>query len=239
MKSVLAIVLVFLLSALTILPAIGQSNQSTGHSYSIKSERTNYTISITAPSHEPAVVVSSRPYSTVKYGALFQPEAIGVGETAKSYVIGLSTPSDTGIQAPTNTSAAPNAEPKFSIEGIVYNDQNGNGKMDYNETGLANWTINLEQPAGNAVSKTLTDNNGGYGFFGLTPGEYAVAEILETGWSLTSPSDGKYAVNLTGNTTMLNFGNEMMPTSVQNETAPSNTTSYANVTLAENASLSK
>ena len=117
----------------------------------------------------------------MKYGALFQPEATGVGETAKSSVIGLSTPSDKGIQARTTTPTTPSAEPKFSIEGIVYNDQNGNGKMDYNETGLANWTINLEQPAGNVVSKTVTDNNGGYGFSGLASGEYAVSEVLDNG----------------------------------------------------------
>ena len=239
MRRVLAIVLVFLLSALIIFPAISQSNQSAGHSYSIKSDRTNYSIGITAPSHEPAVVVSSRPYSSVKYGALFQPEAKGVGETAKSYVIGLSTPSDKGIQAPTNTPAAPNAEPKFSIQGMVYHDQNGNGKMDYNETGLANWTINLEQPAGNVVSKTVTDTNGGYGFFGLTPGEYTVVENLEMGWNLTTPSGGKYAINLTNNANTLNFGNKIMPTPIQNATSPSNVTSSANLALAENASLSK
>ena len=111
--------------------------------------------------------------------------------------------------------------------------------MDYNETGLANWTINLEQPAGNVISKAVTDNNGGYGFSGLASGEYAVVENLETGWSLTSPSNGKYAVNLTNNANMLNFGNKIMPTPIQNATAPSNVTSSANVTLAENASLSK
>jgi hypothetical protein len=239
MKRILAIVLVSLLSALIIFPAVSQSNQSAGHSYSIKSERTNYSIGITAPSHEPAVVVSERPYSSVKYGALFQPEAKGVGETAKSYVIGLSTPSDKGIQAPTNTPAAPNAEPKFSIQGMVYHDQNGNGKMDYNETGLANWTINLEQPAGNVISKAVTDNNGGYSFNSLVPGEYAVAEVLEMGWSLTAPPNEKYAINLTNNANTLNFGNKIMPTPIQNATSPSNVTSSANLALAENASLSK
>jgi hypothetical protein len=127
---------------------------------------------------------------------------------------------------------------KFSIKGIVYHDQNGNGKMDYNETGLANWTINLEQP-GNVISKAVTDSAGGYGFVGLAPGEYTVVENLEPGWSLTSPSEGKYAVNLTKNANMLNFGNKIMPAPIQNATALSNVTSSANVTLAENASISK
>ena len=73
----------------------------------------------------------------------------------------------------------------------------------------------------------------------MAPGEYTVVENLETGWSLTSPSDGKYAVNLTSNENTLNFGNKIMPTPIQNATAPSNVTSSANATLAETASVSK
>jgi hypothetical protein len=238
MRKVLVIAIALMFAAIMLSPTMGYSVQSGNHSYSIKSTRVNYSISPQSPSHEPAVVVSSTPYSSVKYGALFQGEATGVGETAKSSVIGISTPSDKGIQAPTNTSAAPGSEPKFSIQGIVYHDQNGNGKMDYNETGLANWTINLEQP-GNVISKAVTDSAGGYGFVGLAPGEYTVVENLEPGWSLTSPSDGKYAVNLTKNANMLNFGNKIMPAPIQNATALSNVTSSANVTLAENASISK
>lgn len=210
MKRILAIVMVFLLSALIIPPAIGQSNQSIGHSYSINSERNNYSIGIVAPSHQPSVVISSKPYSSLKYGTLFQPEAQGVGETAKSSVIGLSTPSDLAIQARPNTPAVPKAEPKFSLQGVVYSDQNGNGKMDNNETGLANWTINLEQPPGNVISKATTDNDGRYGFHSLVPGMYTVVKNLKMGWNLTAPLDDKYAVNLTSNTTMLNFGNKMI-----------------------------
>jgi len=47
-------------------------------------------------------------------------------------------------------------ERKFFIQGMVYNDQNRNIKMDNNETGLANWTVNLEQPSGNVISKFTT-----------------------------------------------------------------------------------
>ena len=239
MRRVLTITIVLLFVSFVLSPTMGYSVQSGNHSYSIKSTRVNYTISPQVPSHEPAVVVSSKPYSSLKYGALFQPEATGIGETAKSNVIGLSTPYDTAIQARTNTPAIPTVAQKLLIQGIVYDDQNGNGKMDSNETGLANWTINLEQTQGNVISKTITGNDGRYGFYSLVSGEYSVVENLEKDWSLISPSDGKYAINLTSNTTMLNFGNKMMPTSIQNATAPSNATSSANVTLAENASLSR
>ncbi|VVB64138.1 SdrD B-like domain protein [uncultured archaeon] len=239
MRRVLAITIVLMFVALMLSPAMGYSVQSGNHSYSIESTRVNYSISPQAPSHEPAVVVSSRPYSTLKYGALFQPEATGVGETAKSNVIGLSTPYDTAIQARTNTPAVPLAEPRFSIQGTVYSDQNGNGKMDSNETGLENWTLNLEQPQGNVISKATTSNDGRYGFYSLVPGEYSVVENLETGWSLISPSNSKYAVNLTSNATMLNFGNKMMPAPAQNMTAPEDSTILANSTMDINATLPK
>jgi hypothetical protein len=238
MRKVLPIMVALMFVALMLSPTMGYSVQTGNHSYSIKSTRVNYTINSQSPSHEPAVAASSKLYTSVLHGDLFQPEAIGVGEMAKSKVIAISTPSNTGTKVPTNTSATPTAEPKFSIQGTVYHDQNSNGKMEGNESGLANWTINLEQPAGNVISKAVTDSTGGYGFFGLVPGEYTIIDSLETGWSLTSPSEGKFAVNLAINTTMLNFGNELMPTQIQNATSPSNVSS-ANVTLAENASLSK
>jgi hypothetical protein len=111
--------------------------------------------------------------------------------------------------------------------------------MDYNETGLANWTVNLEQTQGNVISKAIASNDGRYGFYSLVPGEYSLVENLEKGWSLTSPSDGKHAVNLTSNTTMLNFGNKMMPVPTQNMTAPANSTLLANGTMPVNATLLK
>jgi len=138
-----------------------------------------------------------------------------------------------------NGSTPATMEREFFIQGMVYIDQNGNFKMDNNETGLANATVNLEQPSGNVISKFTTNNNGGYGFYDLIPGEYVVAETPIIGWSITSPPNGKYVVNLTNNVTALNFGNEMMPKQTQNMTVPSNVTSYSNVTSPENVSTSK
>jgi hypothetical protein len=132
------------------------------------------------------------------------------------------------------TPALPTVEQTLLIQGIVYDDQNGNGKMDGNETGLANWTVNLEQPPGSMVSKAITTDDGRYGFYSLVPGEYAVVENLETGWTPTTTSDGKYEVNLTSNATMLNFGNKMMLTPTQNMAALSNTTFSTNDTMSAN-----
>jgi hypothetical protein len=239
MRRVLAITIALMFVAIVLSPTMGYSVQSGNHSYSIKSTRVNYSVSPQSPSHEPAVVVSSRPYSSLRYGALFQPEATGVGETAKSSVIGLSTPYDKAIQARTNTTAAPKAEPKFSINGTVYGDQNANGKIDNDETGLGNRTVNLEQTPGNVISKAVTGDDGRYGFYSLVPGEYFVVENLEMGWNLTTPSEGKYAVNLTSNATMLDFGNKMTPAPEQNITAPANSTILANDTLPANSTSPK
>ena len=239
MRRVLEITIALMFVAFMLSPTMGYSVQSGNHSYSLKSARVNYTIGITAPSHQPAVQVTRVPFSLKYLGTVLPTET---GATTKGNIAVPVASANVTSTAPiksTITPALPTAAQKFLIQGIVYDDQNDNAKMDGNETGLANWTINLEQPPGNVIFKTTTDNDGTYGFYSLVPGEYTVVENLETGWSLTAPPNEKYAINLTSNTTMLNFGNEMMPTSVQNETAPSNTTSYANVTLAENASLPK
>lgn len=224
MRRVLAITMALLFAALMLSPTMGYSVQIGNHSYSLKATRVSYTIGITEPSHEPAVQVTRVPFSLKYVGEPTEP----TGATAKG-----------NITVPVASANVPvPVAQKFLIQGTVYDDQNGNAKMDSNETGLANWTINLEQPTGNMISKATTDNDGAYGFYSLIPGEYAVVESLETGWSMTSPSEGKYAVNLTGNTTTLNFGNKLMPTPIETARYPSNVSS-ANVTFAENTSIPK
>jgi hypothetical protein len=218
---------------------MGYSVQSGNHSYSLKSARVNYTIGITAPSHQPAVQVTRVPFSLKYLGTVLPTET---GATTKGNIAVPVASANVTSTAPIKsaiTPALPTAAQKLLIQGIVYDDQNDNAKMDGNETGLANWTINLEQPPGNVISKATTDNDGTYGFYSLVPGEYAVVENLEIGWNLTTPSEGKYAVNLTSNTTTLNFGNKMMPAPTQNMTAPANSTLSANSTMPVNATLLK
>ena len=236
MRKVLAIMIALVLVVLMLSPTMGYSVQIGNHSYSLKATRVSYTVGSQAPSHEPAVQVTRVPFSLKYVGEQTEP----TGTTTKG---NITVPvNSANVTAPINaaiTPALPTVAQKFLIKGIVYDDQNGNGKMDYNETGLANWTVNLEQPVGTVISKAVTDSTGGYGFAGLAPGEYTVAEVLETGWSFTAPPNGKYVVNLTNNANTMNFGNKLMPTPIQNATTPSNATSTSNVTLAENASLSK
>ena len=158
----------------------------------------------------------------------------------------------------TNVTAAPAVEttaanvtvapvvvaPKFTIEGMAFNDMNGNGTMDNNETGLADWTVNLEQPAGMVVMSANTTMDGKFVFSDLSAGEYVISEVLKMGYKLVSPADGKFTENITDKSvTGLVFANQAMPVAAENApvapvvvpsnvTAPDNTTTPINTTQA-------
>jgi hypothetical protein len=142
------------------------------------------------------------------------------------------------VEAPANVTVAPVVvAPKFTIEGMAFNDMNGNGTMDNNETGLADWTVNLEQPAGTVVTSANTTMDGKFVFSDLSAGEYVVSEVLKMGYKLVSPADGKFTENITDKSvTGLVFANQAMPVAAENApvapvvvpsnnvTAPVNTT---------------
>jgi len=120
----------------------------------------------------------------------------------------------------TNVTAVPEVVvPKFTIEGMAFNDADGNSTMDNNETVLDNWTVNLEQPAGNVIMSANTSIEGKFVFSDLTAGEYVVSEVLKMGWKFVSPLDGKFSVNITDTSvTGLVFANQVMPIEAGNET---------------------
>jgi uncharacterized protein (DUF2141 family) len=139
--------------------------------------------------------------------------------------------------APANVTVAPVVvAPKFTIEGMAFNDVNGNGTMDNNETGLADWTVNLEQPAGKIVTSANTTTDGKFVFSDLSAGEYVVSEVLKMGYKLVSPADGKFTENITGKSvTGLVFANQAMPVAAENApvapvVVPSNVTVPDNTT---------
>jgi hypothetical protein len=74
--------------------------------------------------------------------------------------------------------------------GYKWHDLNANGSWDAGELGLANWTIELVDSAGQMVS-TTTDSNGYYEFM-ADPGTYTVREVCPTNWlqSFPEPVDG-------------------------------------------------
>ena len=93
---------------------------------------------------------------------------------------------------------------------------NGNGTMDNNETGLADWTVNLEQPAGMVIMSANTTMDGKFMFTDLSAGEYIVSEVVKMGWTLVSPADGKFSENVTDmSVTGLAFANQAVPVAMR------------------------
>jgi hypothetical protein len=95
------------------------------------------------------------------------------------------------------------------IHGTKWHDLNGDGNKDPNEPGLKGWKIDL---TGDTLLSTATDSLGNYHFTQLAPGNYAVAEVMQTGWQQTFPlAPGTHAAVLRSGQVVgnLNFGNWM------------------------------
>ncbi|MFM6729460.1 MAG: S8 family serine peptidase, partial [Dolichospermum sp.] len=76
------------------------------------------------------------------------------------------------------------------IKGTVWNDLDGNA-TDNNEPNLSGWTVYLDSNNNNQLdtgeTTTQTDANGDYTFNNLRPGNYNVAQVVQTGWKQTYP----------------------------------------------------
>ncbi|MFA6373075.1 MAG: SdrD B-like domain-containing protein, partial [Methanothrix sp.] len=82
----------------------------------------------------------------------------------------------------------------WSISGASFNDLNGNGVKDGDETALAGWNIQLAE-GGNFINATITGQDGSYAFKNLAPGKYTVSEVTQEGWTQTLPQ-GPYSIDL-------------------------------------------
>ena len=74
-----------------------------------------------------------------------------------------------------------------SVSGVVFNDTNGNGVQDAGEYGVGGVQITLVDSNGATVSTVNTAGDGTYGFYNVTPGNYAVRETYPTGYTGTTP----------------------------------------------------
>jgi protocatechuate 3,4-dioxygenase beta subunit len=79
-----------------------------------------------------------------------------------------------------------------SVSGNVYNDLNGNGQQDSGEPGLANWVVDVNGPGNSVVASATTDANGNYTIPGVGPGSYTLAEVLQSGWTITQPTNPSF-----------------------------------------------
>jgi hypothetical protein len=92
---------------------------------------------------------------------------------------------------------------KLGIKGMV---------KDENETGLAEWKIDLATSDHKAIANTTSAENGSYSFSDLTAGDYMVSEMLPADWVAVSPADGVASVTLKDKEVTLDFINKMNAT---------------------------
>jgi protocatechuate 3,4-dioxygenase beta subunit len=81
-----------------------------------------------------------------------------------------------------------------SIAGKVWNDIDGDGVLDSGEVGVAGITVyndaNNNSAKDTGELATTTDGSGNYTFSSLAAGNYKIRQILQSGWSQTSPAGG-------------------------------------------------
>ncbi|MBI5476248.1 MAG: choice-of-anchor D domain-containing protein [Ignavibacteriales bacterium] len=96
---------------------------------------------------------------------------------------------------------------RSKISGLIWNDLNGDGIKDIDESGLPNWKVYL---SGDKTDSTITDVNGNYTFWYLNSGSYVISGENKTDWTQTYPSiSGSYNISLAEGQqlTDINFGN--------------------------------
>jgi len=91
--------------------------------------------------------------------------------------------------------------PYTCLYGHKWNDLNGDGVHQDNEPGLAGWTIHVvgERNDGVPVDMTLLTDQDGYWAtcFNILPGTYTVSEVLQEGWTPTTPESIEVTLEMT------------------------------------------
>jgi serine-aspartate repeat-containing protein C/D/E len=93
-----------------------------------------------------------------------------------------------------------------SISGSKFNDLNGNGVRDTGEPGVSGVTIQVRNSAGQLAGTTQTDAAGNFSIANLSPGTYAISEVVPAGSVQTTPGGaGTIAVTLAAGQTASGF----------------------------------
>jgi len=111
----------------------------------------------------------------------------------------------------TKTCTITNDDIASSISGKKYEDVNGDGDFDINESGLENWTIELKDEQGQKVVSQQTDADGNYSFENVSAGTYSVCEVEQEDYTRTEPAGSNchsgVVVGLDEQITGIDFGN--------------------------------
>ncbi|MFA3783401.1 LamG-like jellyroll fold domain-containing protein [Melioribacteraceae bacterium 4301-Me] len=93
---------------------------------------------------------------------------------------------------------------------LKFNDLNGNGRKDTNEVVLSNWTIIVRDSSGNVIDTLITQDKP-VCVSVPAPGTYTVSEVLQSGWTPTTPATDTVTVQ-PGQTVNVIFGNKQRET---------------------------
>jgi hypothetical protein len=98
---------------------------------------------------------------------------------------------DVGIDEVVENVDFGNRLPPGEIQGIIFDDINGNGEFDIDEVRLEGWKIYIDLNHNRRFDVTepncITNSNGEYEFLDLTPGTYDIREISQCRWRQTFP----------------------------------------------------
>jgi hypothetical protein len=100
---------------------------------------------------------------------------------------------------------APDSSGFATIYGTVFDDANGDGIWDADETGLSGVTVTLD-----GGTSTTTDGYGSYNFSTTVAGVHTVVETDPAGYSSTTPNEVEVDVTL-GNGYQVDFGDVSGP----------------------------
>ena len=103
----------------------------------------------------------------------------------------------------------------FSISGTKFLDLDSNGIKAPSEPGLAGYIIYLDANKNKQWDadelRAITEENGKYSLSGLSNRTYIIRESISNNdkFRPSSPKEGHYSINLTGNKSEIDFGNSM------------------------------
>ena len=96
----------------------------------------------------------------------------------------------------------------MSINGLKFEDHNGDGSQDLGDEGIGGWTINLDLDADGSVDQTATTlADGTYTFSSIGPGTHRVAEVQQTGWTQTTADPADITTQSGTDVGGIDFGN--------------------------------
>jgi hypothetical protein len=219
MRKILAVTMAFMLAAIVLSPALGYTAQSASKpaftaqsgamvKYSLTAGASAQSLAqVAEKTVREASVQSTRPAYSVKMGGLvpYSVKMEGAEAVKKPEVVEIPKVVETPAVEVNETNVTPTVpevnitpvEPKFVLSGMVFDDLNSSGTLDQDEMGLANWTVDLENPEGSVIASTMTALDGTYVFADLSAGDYVVALVLPVGWELVSPLQGNRSVTIT------------------------------------------